>query len=97
MKKTFTTLIITFLSITSYAQCLIEPWSLQVRTDKSELIVEAKVISQEGAWDQNHGNIYTINTLEVYKTFKGQYNSETIQLVTEGGLVGLEKEAVTHR
>jgi PKD repeat protein len=95
MKKTFTILLITFLSITSYAQCLIEPWSLQVRTDKSELIVEAKVISQEGAWDQNHGNIYTINTLEVYKTFKGQYNSETIQLVTEGGLVGLEKEVVT--
>lgn len=94
MKKLFTVLAITSLSILSYGQCLIEPWSLQKRTDKSDVIVEAKVISQEGTWDQNHGNIFTINTLEVYKVFKGQLQGATIQLVTEGGIVGLDKQDV---
>jgi PKD repeat protein len=74
----------------AYAQCMIEPWSLQKRVDKSSDIIEARVVNQEGRWDAQRNNIYTINTLEVFKVFKGTISTQTIKLVTEGGIVGNE-------
>ena len=88
MKSILTALILIGTCTLASAQCMIEPWSLQKRVDKSSDIIEARVISQEGRWDAQRHNIYTINTLEIFKVFKGTVNTQTIKLVTEGGTVG---------
>ena len=90
MKTIFTNLILLSCCFMASAQCMIEPWSLQKRVDKSSDIIEARVVKQEGRWDAQRNNIYTINTLEVFKVFKGTISTQTIKLVTEGGIVGNE-------
>jgi PKD repeat protein len=80
-----------FLSTTQVsAQCMLEPWSLNKRVDISTAVVEGRVIDQYGVWDADDKNIYTVNTVAIYKVLKGTINTATIQLVTEGGRVGLE-------
>ena len=80
-----------FLSTTQVsAQCMLEPWSLNKRVDISAVVVEGRVIDQYGVWDADDKNIYTVNTVAIYKVLKGTINTATIQLVTEGGRVGLE-------
>jgi PKD repeat protein len=74
---------------------MIEPWSLQKRVDRSSEIVEARLISQESQWDASGHNIYTVNTLDIYKVFKGNIRSKTIALATEGGAVGDEMLSVS--
>lgn len=69
------------------------PFSSQIQS--SSQIVEGKVISKTSFWDDNNHNIYTLNTIEVYKIFKGQTTIETIEVVTPGGSVGDEFEVVT--
>ena len=95
MKKVLTTLTLICFTIMASAQCMIEPWSLEKRVTKSSDIIEARVIGQEGVWDAERHNIYTINTLEVYRVFKGNISSETIKVMTEGGAVGMDMLAVT--
>lgn len=70
------------------------PVALSTRVSNSQLIVEGKVVSQRSFWDDNRLNIYTANKIEVYKTFKGQVNTEHIEIITPGGTVGLQKEQV---
>ena len=52
------------------------------------------MISKQSFWDVNHHNIYTTNTVEVYKVFKGLKLS-IIEVITAGGSVGLEVEKVS--
>lgn len=80
--------------IQANAQCVIEHWSLQKRIDRSDLVIEGKVISQTASWDVDQKHIYTINEIEVYKCFKGNLQSNTIQLITYGGQIGLERHEV---
>ena len=68
--------------------------SLQKQIEASSLVVEGKVISKQSFWDANHHNIYTTNTVEVYKVFKG-LRVETIEVITPGGTVGLNAESVS--
>ncbi|PCJ65977.1 MAG: hypothetical protein COA58_07815 [Bacteroidetes bacterium] len=95
MKKHLTLLFLVALNLIASAQCLIEPWSLEKRINNSTVVIEGRVIGQQGVWDDNHNNIYTINTIEVYKSFKGSYSNDTIYVVTEGGRVGLEMLTVS--
>lgn len=90
MKSIYTYLILLLSTTLASAQCMIDPWSLEKRVSTSTTIVEARVVAKECTWDAAHENIYTVNTLEVYRVFKGQVNTQTIELVTEGGLVGDE-------
>jgi PKD repeat protein len=90
MNKYISALSLVLLSLVSYSQCSVEPWSLQKRIDKSTVVIEGRVISQTGVWDKQHHNIYTINEIEVYKSFKGGYTHETIKMLTVGGIVGLD-------
>lgn len=71
------------------AQSLYEV-SLNEKTTRSNLIIEGKVVSQTGFWNAKHSMIYTASKVEVYKIFKGRYNSDTIDIITEGGSVGYE-------
>ncbi|OIQ27761.1 MAG: hypothetical protein BM564_11830 [Bacteroidetes bacterium MedPE-SWsnd-G2] len=60
----------------------------------SNQIVEGKVISKTSYWNETRTNIYTINTVEVYKVFKGA-ELTTIEIVTPGGFVGSQGEKIT--
>ncbi|MBV7269652.1 T9SS type A sorting domain-containing protein [Winogradskyella luteola] len=67
---------------------------LDVQIQASSQIIEGKVISKKSYWDANRENIYTINVIDVYKVFKGQQLS-TVEIITQGGSVGLEAQVVT--
>nr|WP_321246245.1 T9SS type A sorting domain-containing protein [uncultured Psychroserpens sp.] len=88
----FLTVAMTFTSLAQ--ELMVEvPFSTQVQS--SSQIIEGKVISKTSFWDDNHHNIYTINTIEIYKVFKGQVLAETLELITPGGSVDNDSEVVT--
>jgi hypothetical protein len=101
MKKitSSTVLLILFLTITmtfkSLAQELMIEVPLTTQVQSSSQIIEGKVLSKTSFWDNNQHNIYTVNTIEVYKVFKGQTLTETLEVITPGGRVGLDSEVVT--
>lgn len=76
------------------AQSLVEI-PLEKQVEKSSLIVEGKVISQKSFWGDNYRNIYTRNTIEVYKVFKGE-KVEYVNVITLGGVVGLTAQNSSH-
>jgi hypothetical protein len=86
--RIYLTFIILLSGFTSLAQELMFEVPLSEQITNSSQIVEGKVISKNSLWDINRQNIYTINTIEVYKSFKGQSPS-TIEIITEGGVVDL--------
>ncbi len=93
MKKTYTiaTLLLSFAIaplLSTSQNCLILNESLGNRVNASDLVLEGKVTGTKSYWNEAHDKIYTANTIEVYKTFKGNVNSETVELITEGGIVG---------
>lgn len=89
MNRIFATLITTLFFIEVFAQCTLVPFSLQKKVYMSDIVVEAKVIQKESFWNDTHDYIYTKNLLEVTTVFKGQHIDQQIELITEGGMVGL--------
>ncbi len=89
MKKiTFTTLLSLILILSTVdAQTLLKEVSLEKQIESSSLVIEGKVISKQSFWDSKRHNIYTSNTVEVSKVFKGDF-TETIDVITLGGVVG---------
>ncbi len=79
---------------TAKAQELTYEIPLEAQVHASTQIVEGKVISKKSYWDANRQNIYTVNTIEVYKVFKGEPLT-TIEIITAGGTVDLDHEIVT--
>jgi len=75
------------------AQCMLTPVLLNQRISNSSNVVEGKVINQISFWDPSHSNIYTSNLVEVYKSFKNSAPAY-IEIISEGGTVGLDKEEV---
>ncbi|MDF2189590.1 matrixin family metalloprotease [Paraflavitalea sp. CAU 1676] len=63
------------------------PVSLSQRVANSTLIAEGKVIGQSTFADAL-GNIYTANRVIVYRTFKGSFAGEEIEVITHGGILG---------
>lgn len=63
------------------------PVSLSQRVSHSTLIAEGKVIGQT-AFADALGNIYTANRVVVYRTFKGSFTGEEIEIITHGGILG---------
>ncbi|WP_143090897.1 PKD domain-containing protein [Thermoflexibacter ruber] len=61
---------------------------LTEQVQQSDLIVEGKIIAQSSFWNPDRTLIYTKNTVEVYKVFKGNVSSENIDIVSIGGKVG---------
>ena len=90
MKKSLFLVLTVLYSLIAFSQCMIDPWSLEKRVDNSTHVIEGKVVSQQSTWDKNHRLIYTLNRIEVYRSFKGQV-PYTITVVTEGGTVALDK------
>lgn len=99
-KTTCSTLLLALLlsiamTVKSFAQELMVEVPLSNQVQSSSQIIEGKVLSKSSFWDNNQHNIYTVNTIEVYKVFKGQALTETIEVVTPGGAVGNDSEVVT--
>ncbi|NNV58020.1 T9SS type A sorting domain-containing protein [Limnovirga soli] len=63
---------------------------LDEKITNAPLIVEGRVINRKSFWNQAHTMIYTSNRVEVYKLFKGNTVPKTIEIITQGGSVGLE-------
>ena len=76
------------LTANCFSQCMMREIPLEQRVIESNLVVEGKVLSKQSYWDAGHKMIYTSNTIEVYKIFKGSLSASTIELLTEGGTVG---------
>jgi hypothetical protein len=62
--------------------------SLDEKVQHSSLIVEGKVTEQKSFWNPQHTMIFTSNTIEVSKVFKGTLRETAIEILTQGGSVG---------
>ncbi|MDQ3191958.1 MAG: T9SS type A sorting domain-containing protein [Bacteroidota bacterium] len=78
------------------AQCMLQELSIKEKAQKSELVVEARVMEKISYWNNAQTRIYTLNKLEIYKLFKGQINPSEINLITEGGTIENIKHSVQH-
>ena len=58
-------------------------------------VVEGEVLQSESFWDNAQENIYTRHKVRVSKIFKGTHSNE-IDVITLGGVVGLEAEVVSN-
>jgi len=54
------------------AQAMIKEVALKQQIENSALLIEGEVMAKESFWDQEHQNIYTVNTIKVRKVFKGE-------------------------
>tara|TARA_R110002049_G_scaffold90686_3_gene227158 strand:+ start:5556 stop:6233 length:678 start_codon:yes stop_codon:yes gene_type:complete len=75
------------------AQILLKEVSLSEQIEKSTQVLEGKVLSKQSFWDEKHEKIYTVNTIEVHKVFKGEALS-TVEIITLGGVVELDAQVV---
>lgn len=92
--RLFVVLCLLISSLSSFAQEMMFEVPLSVQVTESTQIVEGKVISKNSFWDLNHQNIYTVNTIEVYKSFKGQAHA-TLEIITEGGVVDMTAQVTS--
>jgi PKD repeat protein len=89
MKRLFTLLIATFFALNVSAQCTIIPFSLQKKVYLSDVIVEATVVQKESFWNDDENLIHTKNLLRVSTVFKGINVHREIEVLTEGGIIGM--------
>ena len=78
-------LLLTLLFFTTRAQ--LYKIAIEKKIDKASLIVEGTVTDQHAFWNLAHTIIYTANTVQVYKLFKGKIISKQIEILTQGGSV----------
>jgi PKD repeat protein len=77
-----------------HAQCSVIEVPLADRVSASSVIVEGTVTNQYSYWNANHTMIYTANTIELYKIFKGSVATDAIEIITEGGTVEMDRITV---
>lgn len=58
------------------------------KANNSTLIIEGKVVDKVSFWNETQTMIYTSNKIKVFKVFKGEINSDYIEIITEGGTIG---------
>ena len=68
--------------------------TLQQKVENSQAIFEGKVTGQKCFWNAEHTLIFTSNIVEVYKVFKGSITNTTVEVITEGGLIGDEMQQI---
>lgn len=95
-KRTVLTVLLLILTTAySYSQCSMISRPLDQRLVDSELVIEGEVIDQKGVWNTEQSMIHTINTIKVFKVFKGTITTEYIEVLTQGGTVGLTHDRVS--
>lgn len=71
------------------SQVMLREIPLRQQIENASLVVEGKVIAKQSFWDADHKKIYTANTVDVFKVFKGKATS-TVEVITIGGTVGFD-------
>ena len=94
MKKLLFSCLASLSLIALNAQCSVIEVPLAQRASASTLIVEGQVTSQYSYWNTSQTMIYTAHTIELYKIFKGNVATSSIEIITEGGTVGLKRISV---
>lgn len=94
MKKLLLSCLAAASIFTANAQCSLIEVPLTQRVSAATLIVEGKVVNQYSYWNSNHTMIYTANEIELYKIFKGNVTTTSIEIITEGGTVGMNRITV---
>ena len=92
MKKLLFPILLSLFSI--QANCFVVEVPLAKRVAGSSLIVEGKVINKYSFWNTSHTMIYSSYEIELYKIFKGKLSATSIEIITEGGTVGLSRITV---
>jgi len=92
MKK-ITTIIIIFLAINLNAQ---DATQIKKSVQKSDLVIEGKVVSTKTFKDEKTNNIYTTCKVNVSKFFKGQLDNKTITVIKKGGIFNDEFQFLSH-
>ncbi|RIJ37537.1 IPT/TIG domain-containing protein [Pontibacter oryzae] len=85
-----TLLIFTRQTLASDSQHMV-PLTIKERVHQADIVLEGEVLSQKSFWDAQHENIYTSSIIKVYKLFKGDMQAEQVEVITEGGTVGMQK------
>ena len=77
--------------------CLMLPIEPGVRAQQSGLIVEAEILDARSFWDAGHRRLFTRHRLRVFSMLKGTAaDTAGLQLITEGGRLGLEQQVLTN-
>ena len=77
-----------FASLFSYSQIdLLKQIPLEDQVNNAQLIAEGEIIAKKSYWDVGKKSIYTVNTLDISKLYKGASQGQ-INVVTAGGIVG---------
>lgn len=66
------------------ANCMLTRLSIDERKEKSQLIVQGKIVRQQACWNADKSFIYTVHTLEIQKKLKGN-TSGILEIITQGG------------
>lgn len=93
-KNTFVLLASIFLFGNAFAQCNLYELTLSEKVGQSTNIIEGKVIDQSCFWNEEHTLIFTSNSIEVFKVFKGNASSSQIEIITLGGIVDDEMQTM---
>jgi hypothetical protein len=72
------------------------PLPIQDRINAVNFIFEGKVINSEAYFAYDGAYIHTSNTVEITRILKGDIQCGTIEIITNGGLVGNEELEVSH-
>lgn len=91
MKKILSSILAIIAFQAAIGQCLLKQVPLSTRAQNADLIIEGKVTSSHSFWNAVHNMIYTSNTIEIYKVFKGTATSTSVEIMTMGGTVGLDR------
>lgn len=94
MKKIYLLCSFLFTVLEANSQCMTFPVSFSDRMQNAGVIVEGKVVAKNSYWNSSQNFIYTSNIIDVYKIFKGNFTSNQVEIITEGGIVGSQKIVV---
>ncbi len=93
LKYLFAVLFFLQLGVDVGAQCLSIPSAYNQQLSFCDKIIEGKIVSQTSYVGQD-GNIYTSNSVEVYRVLKGNVGFD-FDFTTEGGVYGDKMQLVT--
>lgn len=66
------------------------------KSEKATDIFEGKVIRKKCFWNTPHTLIFTSNTIEVYKVFKGNITTSEVEIITDGGEIDYQIQTSSH-
>ncbi len=88
-------LLLPFFNSSAQNGCMLIPVKNEKKVMASSLIAEGEITAVRSYQTEDRTKIYTVNTLNLFRVFKGTAIRQQIQVVTEGGQVGLNRMQVS--